>query len=143
MPDLIVTLLNQIPKPPVLGVEAVRDDAELADLLERRAVLRRASRAEIIWPPRPPSTKTSVSPTLAPLARGLKVVPLVNPGRLARKPVMSRLLPPTITGSSLTIFSDSAVVLVIAEESSSEADTATVSVTPEGLQDEVDADLDA
>ena len=47
---------------------------------------------------------------------------------------MSRLLAATITGSSLTIFSDRAVVFVIAAESSSDAVTETVSVTPIGFK---------
>ena len=46
--------------------------------------------------------------------------------------VMSRFVPITITGRSLTSFSSSAVELLMAAESSAEALTATASTTPAG-----------
>src|ERR671913_542213 len=132
VPDLMVTLLNQIPNPPYSALNPFDTTLNSPTCSSEGPFSARDPR-EIAWLALPPSTNTSVSPTFAPFARGLKVVPPVNPGRFCRNPVISLLLPPTITGSSSTSFCDNSVVLVIVEESSADALTATVSVTPAGL----------
>lgn len=75
--------------------------------------------------------KTSVSPTLAPLARGVKVEPPVNPGRFWRRLVMSRRVPVTIVGSSVISFSE-IVAEVFDETSRFEPRTTTCSSIPAG-----------
>ena len=79
VPDLMVTLLNQIPKPPYSALKPL-DTTLNSPTCSSEGPFSASDPREIIWLPRPPSTNTSVSPTLAPFARGLKVVPPVKPG---------------------------------------------------------------